>query len=167
MLNFRLARPDHLVDLNGLSELDYVRGGDGDDRDRRACAPSPSWRPTRRSVLHVPLLAHGAGTIGHYAIRSVARSAAAWRMPTRRRSFRCSRVLLDADVLCRSASGARGVPASDFFQSIMTTALEPGEAHCRRALSSHAAAARLGVRIVQPAAGRFCHCRCGRVARAR
>jgi CO/xanthine dehydrogenase FAD-binding subunit len=29
LLNFRLARPERLVDVNGVSELDYVRVEDG------------------------------------------------------------------------------------------------------------------------------------------
>jgi aerobic carbon-monoxide dehydrogenase medium subunit len=127
MLNFRLARPDHLVDLNGLSELDYIRGGEatieiGALARHHRLATDPQIRAA------VPLLAHGAGSIGHYVIRrrgtlggSLAHADPAAQLPL-------LALLLDADVLCRSASGARGVPASDFFQSIMTTALEPGEA---------------------------------------
>jgi len=126
MLNFRLARPDHLVDLNNIAELDYVRGGEaaieiGALARHHRLATDPQIRAA------VPLLAHGAASIGHYAIRrrgtlggSLAHADPAAQLPL-------LALLLDAEVLCRSASGAREVPAADFFQSIMTTALEPGE----------------------------------------
>ncbi len=127
MLNFRLARPDHLVDLNGLTELDYIRGGEaaieiGALARHHRLATDPQIRAA------VPLLAHGAASIGHYVIRrrgtlggSLAHADPAAQLPL-------LALLLDADVLCRSASGTREVSAADFFESIMTTALEPGEA---------------------------------------
>lgn len=126
MLNFRLARPDHLVDLNNIAELDYVRGGEaaieiGALARHHRLATDPQIRAA------VPLLAHGAASIGHYAIRrrgtlggSLAHADPAAQLPL-------LALLLDAEVLCHSASSAREVPAADFFQSIMATALEPGE----------------------------------------
>lgn len=126
MLNFRLARPDHLIDLNGLSELDYVRVSEatieigGLTRHHRL-ATDP------QIAAALPLLAQGAASIGHYAIRqrgtlggSLAHADPAAQLPL-------LAVLLDAVVLCRSSKGQREVRAADFFQSIMTTALEPGE----------------------------------------
>jgi aerobic carbon-monoxide dehydrogenase medium subunit len=126
MLNFRLARPDHLVDLNDLTELDYVRVGEATiEIGALARHHRLATDPQIRAAL--PLLAHGAASIGHYAIRrrgtlggSLAHADPAAQLPL-------LVLLLDADVLCRSVAGAREVPAADFFQSIMTTALEPGE----------------------------------------
>ncbi|MEJ2434153.1 MAG: FAD binding domain-containing protein, partial [Pseudolabrys sp.] len=126
MLNFRVARPDHLIDLNGLCELDYVRAADGTieigamTRHQRLASD-----PQIRAAL--PLLAQGAASIGHYAIRqrgtlggSLAHADPAAQLPL-------LAVLLDAELLCRSAAGEREVPAADFFESVMTTALEPSE----------------------------------------
>jgi aerobic carbon-monoxide dehydrogenase medium subunit len=126
MLNFRLARPDHLVDLNELTELDYVRATEdaieiGAMTRHQRLATDPQIRAA------LPLLAQGAASIGHYAIRrrgtlggSLAHADPAAQLPL-------LALLLDAEILCRSGGGLREVPAADFFQSIMTTALTPGE----------------------------------------
>lgn len=126
MLNFRLARPDHLVDLNGLAELDYVHASDAVieigamTRHHRVATDAQI-----RAAL--PLLTEAAASIGHYAIRqrgtlggSLAHADPAAQLPL-------IAVALDAALVCRSGAGQRAVPASDFFQSIMTTALEPRE----------------------------------------
>lgn len=126
MLNFRLAKPDHLVDLNGLAELDYVRCS-GSTVEIGALVRHDRLATDPQIAEAVPLLAAGAATIGHYAIRkrgtlggSLAHADPAAQLPL-------LAVLLDAEVLCRSIAGERAVPAADFFQSLMTTALEPGE----------------------------------------
>jgi carbon-monoxide dehydrogenase medium subunit len=126
MLNFRLARPDHLVDLNDLSELDHVLVSNGTieigalTRHHRLATDGEI-----KSAL--PVLAHGAASIGHYAIRqrgtlggSLAHADPAAQLPL-------LALALDAELLCRSDNGKRAVPAREFFQSIMTTALEPRE----------------------------------------
>jgi carbon-monoxide dehydrogenase medium subunit len=126
MLNLRLARPDHLIDLNDLVELDYVRPSDdgleigGLTRHHRLVTD-----PQVRGAL--PLLAAAADSIGHYAIRqrgtlggSLAHADPAAQLPL-------LAVLLDAEIVCASGTGNRRVAAVDFFQSIMTTALTSGE----------------------------------------
>jgi carbon-monoxide dehydrogenase medium subunit len=126
MLNFRLARPDHLVDLNGLNELDYVRASDG---VIEIGAMTRHHRVATNAQIRaaLPLLTEAARSIGHYAIRqrgtlggSLAHADPAAQLPL-------LAVALDAALVCRSSAGQRSVPARDFFQSIMTTALEPRE----------------------------------------
>ena len=126
MLNFRMARPDHLVDLNDLTDLDYVRVA-GDFVEIGALVRHHRLATDPEVKQALPLLAHGAASIGHYAIRrrgtlggSLAHADPAAQLPL-------LVLLLGAEILCRSEKGAREVPAADFFQSIMTTALEPGE----------------------------------------
>ena len=126
MLNMRLARPAHLVDLNDMLEMDYIREvGDrieigGLTRHHRlATAPEVS--------RDLPLLAEAARTIGHYAIRqrgtlggSLAHADPAAQLPL-------VAVTLGAEVVLRSTRGERDVPASDFLQSIMTVDLADDE----------------------------------------
>ena len=90
MLNFRLARPDHLVDLNDLTELDYVRVGEapieiGALARHHRLATDPQIRAALPLLAQAPLPSAITRSAG------AARSAAAWRMPIRRRSFRCWR----------------------------------------------------------------------------
>jgi aerobic carbon-monoxide dehydrogenase medium subunit len=126
MMNFRMARPDHLIDLNDLRELDHVRAVEGSleigamTRHHRLATD-----PAVRAAL--PVLAHGAASIGHYAIRqrgtlggSLAHADPAAQLPL-------LALALDAELLCRSDAAERAVPAGDFFQSIMTTALASDE----------------------------------------
>jgi len=126
MMNFRLARPDHLIDLNDLSELDHVRVSNGSieigalTRHHRVATDFEI-----RAAL--PVLAHGAASIGHFAIRqrgtlggSLAHADPAAQLPL-------LALALDAELLCKSDAGERAVRANDFFQSIMTTALAPNE----------------------------------------
>ena len=126
MLNFRLARPDHLVDLNGVAELDYVRASAA-AIEIGALTRHHRLATDKQVVAAVPLLAQGAASIGHYAIRqrgtlggSLAHADPAAQLPL-------LAVLLNAEILCRLGAGQREVRAADFFQSIMTTALEPSE----------------------------------------
>jgi len=126
MLNLRLARPDHLVDLNDLSELDYVREEDG---HIVVGALVRHHRLATDALVRaaVPVLSAGAASIGHYAIRqrgtlggSLAHADPAAQLPL-------LAVLLDAEIDCVSQSGRRLVPAAEFFESLMTTALAPDE----------------------------------------
>jgi carbon-monoxide dehydrogenase medium subunit len=126
MLNFRLARPDHLIDLNDLSELDHVRAVNG-SLEIGALTRHHRLATDSEIKAALPVLAHGAASIGHFAIRqrgtlggSLAHADPAAQLPL-------LAVALDAELLCRSDVGERSVPARDFFQSIMTTALDPNE----------------------------------------
>lgn len=126
MLNMRLARPRHLVDLNDLVELDFVRVADGDleigamTRHQRVATSAEVRR------AH-PLLAAAAATIGHYPIRqrgtlggSLVHADPAAQMPL-------IAILANARILVRGIGGRRDVAASDFFRSVMTVDLQSGE----------------------------------------
>jgi len=126
MLNMRLARPEHLIDINGVSEL----SGIAIQGDRLSIGALVRHDALARSELVgscCPMLAHAAGTIGHYAIRkrgtiggSLAHADPAAQLPL-------VALVLDAEMEIRSARGTRTVAARDFFQSIFTTILEPDE----------------------------------------
>jgi carbon-monoxide dehydrogenase medium subunit len=126
MLNMRLARPEHLIDINGLKELSDIRV----DGERLTIGPMVRHAALARNDLvrrHCPMLAHAAETIGHYAIRqrgtiggSLAHADPAAQLPL-------AALVLDAEIEIRSAVGQRTVPARDFFVSIFTTVLHPDE----------------------------------------
>ena len=126
MLNFRLARPALLVDLNRIPGLGEIAKEDSGLRlgalvRHRAVETSVAVRE------HLPMLAAAAEHVGHLAIRnrgtfggSVAHAdpAAEWPLMAR---------LLDAVIVVRSPDGERTIPAADFFVSILTTALREDE----------------------------------------
>jgi carbon-monoxide dehydrogenase medium subunit len=126
MLNMRLAQPGHLIDINQLAELKGVRV-DGDRLVAGALVRHAELARDPLVLRHVPMLAHAAASIGHYAIRqrgtlggSLAHADPAAQLPL-------MMVMLDAELEVASARGRRLVPASAFFTSIFTTALEPDE----------------------------------------
>jgi carbon-monoxide dehydrogenase medium subunit len=126
MLALRLARPAHLIDVNGVAEL---------AGSRRENGHLVVGATTRHAVLErdpglgaaVPLLRLAAPYIGHFQIRSrgtlggsLAHADAAAELPAVARA-------LDAEMVARGASGERTIPAAEFFQMVFTTALEPDE----------------------------------------
>jgi CO/xanthine dehydrogenase FAD-binding subunit len=126
LLNFRLARPDRLVDLNGVGELAYLRR-DGDVLRIGALARSGELVRSADAAASWPLLVEAARLVGHPQIRargtvcgSVAHADPAAELPVALAAF-------DARFHVRSARGARTLSAGELFVSFFTTALEPDE----------------------------------------
>ncbi|MCF8167893.1 MAG: xanthine dehydrogenase family protein subunit M [Rhodoferax sp.] len=138
MLNMRLAMPSALIDLNDLTEHAYIR-------DRGASLSigaltrheqiAESWLVQARC----PLLAQAAKTIGHYAIRqrgtlggSLAHADPAAQLPL-------IAMTLGAEIEMANPRGSRRLPASEFFLSVMSTALAADEIiHCVHFPTAHA-----------------------------
>ena len=126
IMAFRLARPAHLVDINGVEALRRLAV-----EDERLCIGAC----VRHAAFHHPvvdgplgrLLATVVRHIAHYPIRtrgtfcgSIAHAdpAAEWCLVA---------AALEAEMVARSATGTRTIPAQDFFRGIMTTALSEDE----------------------------------------
>src|SRR5262245_11019856 len=122
LLNFRLAHPTLLVDLNRIPGLAYVR-----ERDRGVAIGAMTRQATveRDNALREtqPLLAEAIGWVGHTAIRtrgtvggSLAHADPAAELPA-------VAVCLDAELTIAGPRGTRGLGAEDFFVGYLTTAL--------------------------------------------
>jgi CO/xanthine dehydrogenase FAD-binding subunit len=126
LLNLRLARPELVVDINGLAELDYIRDEDGRLRigamTRQVALENSELVRGRWPLLHkaVRLVGHtqirSRGTVGG----SVTHADPAAELPA-------ALIALDARFELRSAKGARSVAASDFFLGALYTVREPDE----------------------------------------
>ncbi len=69
MMNYRLAQPDHLVDINHLSELDYIR----EDESQIVIGALARHRAVQSSPVvaqHLPLVTHAYEWIAHKAVRN-------------------------------------------------------------------------------------------------
>lgn len=126
LLNFRLARPDRLVDLNRVEELAYLRR-DGDVLRIGALARHVHLERSAEVAAGWPLLAEAVRHVGHPQIRargtvcgSVAHADPSAELPV-------ALAALDARLHVRSARGSRTLAAGDFFLSFFTTALKPDE----------------------------------------
>ncbi len=126
MMNMRLAQPAHVVDVNGLADLDFVR----EDAGRLEIGALTRHHTVATSDLvaaRCPVLAAAARTVGHYAIRQRGTFGGSLAHADPAAQFPLIAVLLDAEIDIASARGPRTVPASAFFVSIFTTALEEDE----------------------------------------
>jgi carbon-monoxide dehydrogenase medium subunit len=126
MLALRLARFDHLVDLNEVQGLVGIEHVDGALRIG-ACVRHRSLERDALIAETVPLLARATPLVGHFQIRnrgtlggSLAHADPAAELPA-------VAVTLDATLEVVSAGGRRDVAAVDFFQGTWTTALEADE----------------------------------------
>ena len=126
MMNMRLAQPGHLIDINGLRDLARI-AREGDRLVVGALVRHADLACDPHARAHCAMLAHAAGTIGHYAIRqrgtlggSLAHADPAAQLPL-------VAVALGAEMEVVSIRGSRTIPASDFFLSIFTTALASDE----------------------------------------
>lgn len=123
---FRLARPSHLVDINGLRELETLQVRDG-ALCIGACVRHIAFhRPVTEGPLG-RLLAFVVRHIAHYPIRvrgtfcgSVAHAdpASEWCLVA---------AALGAEMVARSVRQTRTLPAESFFQGMMSTALADDE----------------------------------------
>ncbi len=126
LMNFRLAQPEHVVDVNWLREFDYVRADDGVVRVG-ALARQSTVEADAAVAERVPLLREALTFVAHPPIRhrgtlvgSVAHADPAAELPA-------VVLALDATVTVRGAGGDRQIAAHDFFLGPFETAIEPGE----------------------------------------
>ena len=123
---FRLAKPAHLVDINGVTALNRIAVTDGKLAIGACVRHAAFHRPVCEGPLG-KLLTEVVRHIAHYPIRtrgtfcgSVAHAdpASEWCLVA---------ATLGAEMVARSTRGSRVIAARDYFQGIMTTALEPDE----------------------------------------
>src|SRR5581483_5815467 len=69
LLNFRLARPDRLIDLNGVAELAYLREEDG-ELALGAMTRTGELERSATVAERFPLLREAVGFVGHFQIRN-------------------------------------------------------------------------------------------------
>ena len=153
-MNFRLARPAVLVDINRVEELGRLADEGGALRVGSMVRHAVFEQPVDDGPLG-RLLSMAARHVGHLPIRirgtfggSLAHAdpAAEWCVIA---------VLLDAEIEAAGPGGARLIPASRFFQTVFTTALEPDELLTEARLPKPLPSARVGFQQFSRRAGDF------------
>jgi carbon-monoxide dehydrogenase medium subunit len=126
LLRLRLAYPELLVDVSGLSELRGVRDEGG---SLWIGALTTHYELIRDPLIreHLGLIAQTAGTVADPAVRhrgtiggNLSHADPAGDMPA-------VMLVLEARMVVRGRDGEREIPASGFFLDYLTPALEPGE----------------------------------------
>jgi aerobic carbon-monoxide dehydrogenase medium subunit len=126
IMAFRLTRPAHLVDINGVEALRQL-AVEGERLCIGACV--------RHAAFHRPVVDGPLGQLLSTVVRHIAHH------PIRTRGTFCGSVAhadpasewcsvaaaLDAEIVARSVRGRRVIPAREFFAGIMTTTLAEDE----------------------------------------
>jgi carbon-monoxide dehydrogenase medium subunit len=126
MMNFRLARPAVIVDLNRISSLAYIER-DGDVVRIGAMTRQRTIEFSPVVAAELPLLREAIKFVGHLPTRSrgtiggsIANADPAAEIPMVLQA-------LGGEVRVRSPQGERSVAAEDLFLDAMTTSLAPEE----------------------------------------
>jgi carbon-monoxide dehydrogenase medium subunit len=126
LMNFRVAQPAHLVDINFVDELDYIRVDDGFlaigartrqaavERSAEVANAAPLLSEAMRSVAHPPVRHRGT------VVGSVVHADPAAELPA------CI-LALDGELTLQGPAGERRVPAREFFTGPLMTAKQTGE----------------------------------------
>ena len=123
---FRLARPAHLIDINGVATLDLLAVQDGRLTIGACVRHAAFHRPAVDGPLGT-LLARIVRHIAHYPIRTRGTFCGSIANADPASEWCTVAAALDAEMVARSARGTRVIPAETFFAGIMTTALADDE----------------------------------------
>lgn len=126
MLAMRVARPEVLVDLRKLTDLDYIR----EDAGAIAIGAMASKRAAEESPLvrqKQPLFHAGTLLVGHRQIRNRGSVGGSFAHADPASEYPALALLLDMEFKAAGPEGERTITAADFFVTYMTTALEATE----------------------------------------
>jgi aerobic carbon-monoxide dehydrogenase medium subunit len=126
VMAMRLGRPEHIVDVNRVAELEGVSRSDA----TLLVGALTRLRALERDEViagAAPLLTRAAPYIGHFQIRNRGTLGGSLAHADPAADLPAVAVALDAGIEVRSARGTRRIPAGEFFVSAFTTALEPDE----------------------------------------
>ncbi len=151
---FRLAKPGHLVDINGVEALKRIAVTDG-KLTIGACVRHAAFH---RPVCDGPLgkfLTDVVHHIAHYPIRNRGTFCGSLANADPASEWCLVLAALDGEVVARSARGTRTIAARDYFKGIMTTALRDDELLVEAWLPMLAADTRCGFYEFSRRAGDF------------
>lgn len=140
-MNMRLDKPDLLIDLNALAELDGIGDAGG---TIRIGALTRTAELGRSEVIarRLPLLARCVEHIAHPAIRSMGTFGGSLALADPAAEWPAACLAFDASMIVAGSQGERTIPARDFFRGLYTTALEEDELLVRIDLPAQAENAR-------------------------
>ena len=126
MMNLRLAKPGCLIDINRLSELDYIRA-EGDELAIGALTRHTAAAASPEVAEFCPLMTAAYGHIAHRAVRN--RGTVGGNLCHADPSSENPAVAIasGATMVLRSVDGERRVAAQDFFLGLYETAAGQNE----------------------------------------
>jgi CO/xanthine dehydrogenase FAD-binding subunit len=126
MLNFRLARPARLVDLERVEGLAYLDATGGTLRIG-AMTRQAALERSSEVAARWPLLSQAVRLVGHAQIRSRGTIGGSVAHADPKAELPVALAALDARFHVRAPAGARTLLAGELFEGPLMTALEPDE----------------------------------------
>lgn len=121
VLAMRLDRPELLIDLNGLSELEGI-SQDGGTIRIGALTRTKTVGQSELLARHVPLLGACTPHIAHPAIRTLATFGGSVSLADPAAEWPACCLALDATIVVQSRAGERAIAAREFFTGLYATA---------------------------------------------
>lgn len=126
LMNFRLARPERLIDLNRVSELGYIERHNG-DVVIGAMTRHAEIERSSQVADELPLVGEAIKWVGHEQIRNRGTIGGSLAHAEATAELAAVAVAQKATVRVLGPRGERTVPAADLFVTHLTTSLEPAE----------------------------------------
>ena len=126
MMAFRMARPAHLIDINGIDGLDRLSVDDNVLRISACVRHAAFHRPVAPAPTGA-LLSAVASHIAHYPIRIRGTFCGSLANADPASEWCLTAVTFNAELVAASQRGRRTIAAADFFSGMMATALAEDE----------------------------------------
>lgn len=127
MMNFRLARPAHLVDIAGVRELSFIRLEDDGLHLGALTTHHEVETASARLGPGFAVLSEAMRWVGHLPIRTRGTVGGSLAHGDATAEWCLLAVLLGARIVVRGPGGRRVIPAEEFLFGFYSTALEPAE----------------------------------------
>jgi carbon-monoxide dehydrogenase medium subunit len=126
MMKLRILEPAHIIDIGRIAALRKIRVREG---RLRIGALVTHWMLEESPAVRraAPVLAEAAATIGDLQVRNLGTIGGSLVHGDPAADYPAVVLALDAECVLTGPDGNRTVPAAEFFQGIMTTAIRPGE----------------------------------------
>jgi carbon-monoxide dehydrogenase medium subunit len=126
MMKVRLARPEFIIDINRLADLQYIKEEGGylkiGGLTREADLDSSSLIRSK-----YPIILDTAATIADPQVRNLATVGGNLAHGDPANDHPATMLALGAEIIATGQGGERTIPITNFFLSVFTTALEHGE----------------------------------------
>ncbi|WP_373090156.1 xanthine dehydrogenase family protein subunit M [Sneathiella sp.] len=126
MLNFRLIEPDHLIDLSGITDLDYIKKS-GEEISIGAMTTHRTVEFSEIIRTHLPLMSLAVLSVGHRQIRNRGTIGGSLCHLDPSAEMPLVSMALDAQLVITGVAGVRIVSIEDFCEDMLSPAIEPDE----------------------------------------
>jgi len=126
MMNFRLARPEVLIDINQIEKLDFIK----EEKEYICIGSLTRERAIEDSELiktKIPILSEAVKYIAFPPIRNKGTIGGSIAHADPSAELCLMMIILEAQIKIESSQNTRWVDAEDFFLTYLTTVIEPHE----------------------------------------